>query len=331
MNRRRFLQQSSAVCASSLFLAPGISRAEPPPEVDRIRLVRAPGICIAPQYIAEDFLKLEGFQHVEYVEIQRNNTASMLVSDGADFSLETVYNIVPLLDAGHDLKVLAGIHAGCYALIGNDRVEHIRDLAGKRIAISVIGGPEHTFISSMLAYVGMKPQSQVRWVVSGSVADSMRMFMAGDADAFLATAPQPQETDLKKAGRVIVDSTHDRPWSQYFCCMAMATAKFSHRNPVATKRALRAILKASDLCDRDPALAAGILADRGYEPRRAIGLEVLGSLPYDRWRQANPEDTLRFYALRLHEVGMLRNKPEKLIQAGVDWRYLNELKRELKA
>jgi NitT/TauT family transport system substrate-binding protein len=52
---------------------------------------------------------------------------------------------------------------------------------------------------------------------------------------------------------------------------------------------------------------------------------------YTRWREANPEDTLRFYALRLHEVGMIKTSPEKLIAQGTDWRFLNELKKELKA
>ena len=59
--------------------------------------------------------------------------------------------------------------------------------------------------------------------------------------------------------------------------------------------------------------------------------QVLKSLPYDRWRQIDPEDTLRFYALRLHEVGMIKTTPEKLIAQGTDWRLLNELRKELKA
>jgi NitT/TauT family transport system substrate-binding protein len=72
-------------------------------------------------------------------------------------------------------------------------------------------------------------------------------------------------------------------------------------------------------------------ADRkGYEPRYQIGLEVLKSLPYRRWREADPEDTLRFHALRLHEVGMIKSTPQKLIAQNTDWRFLNKLKRELK-
>ena len=45
----------------------------------------------------------------------------------------------------------------------------------------------------------------------------------------------------------------------------------------------------------------------------------------------DPDDTLRFLALRLHEVGMIKTNPNKLIAQGTDWRFLNELKRELKA
>ena len=126
-------------------------------------------------------------------------------------------------------------------------------------------------------------------------------------------------------------ATLDRPWSQYFCCSLVAHRDFVARHPVATKRALRAILKAADICAQDPERAARLMRDKGYEPRYEIGLEVVKSLPYRRWREANPEDTLRFLALRLHEVGMIKTPPQKLIARGTDWRFLNELKRELKA
>jgi NitT/TauT family transport system substrate-binding protein len=49
------------------------------------------------------------------------------------------------------------------------------------------------------------------------------------------------------------------------------------------------------------------------------------------WREYDPEDALRFYALRLHQVGMIKSTPERIIAAGTDWRFLDELKRELKA
>jgi NitT/TauT family transport system substrate-binding protein len=57
----------------------------------------------------------------------------------------------------------------------------------------------------------------------------------------------------------------------------------------------------------------------------------LKSLPYDQWRTADPAETLRFHALRLHEVGMIKSTPHKILAEGTDWRFLDELKKELKA
>ena len=59
--------------------------------------------------------------------------------------------------------------------------------------------------------------------------------------------------------------------------------------------------------------------------------QALRELPYRRWRDYNPEESFRFYALRLREAGMVKNSPQKIIADGTDWRFLNELKRELKA
>src|SRR6266705_2164713 len=106
---------------------------------------------------------------------------------------------------------------------------------------------------------------------------------------------------------------------------------FVRSHPVATKRALRAVLKATDICARDPDRAAKYMVNKGYESNSAIALEVVKDVSYNAWRTFDPESTLRFYALRLHEVGMIKMTPQKVIAQGTDWRFLNELKRELKA
>jgi NitT/TauT family transport system substrate-binding protein len=105
---------------------------------------------------------------------------------------------------------------------------------------------------------------------------------------------------------------------------------YVRNHPVATKRAMRAILKAADLCANQPALAARRLVDRGFTPRYDYALQTLKDVPYDRWRDYDPEDTLRFYALRLHEVGMIKSTPQQIIAENTDWRFFNELKRELR-
>ena len=56
---------------------------------------------------------------------------------------------------------------------------------------------------------------------------SMQLFAEGKIDAFMGFAPEPQEMRAKKIGRVLIDFGKDRPWSQYFCCMAAANRDFT--------------------------------------------------------------------------------------------------------
>ena len=73
-----------------------------------------------------------------------------------------------------------------------------------------------------------------------------------------------------------------------------------------------------------------MLVDGGFTPPYDYALQSLQELPYDKWREYDAEDTLRFYALRLRETGFIKSSPQKIIADGTDWRFLDELKRELK-
>jgi len=331
ISRRRFVTGISAVGAASLLGIHGTCAAEPPPEVSKIRLVRIPAICLAPEYIAEEMLRLEGFSEVEYVEMDTVDPYEMLLVNRADISVVSPPNLIPALDAGKPVLALAGLHGGCYELFANERVRAIRELKGKRVAVGVLGNLEYYYLASMLAYVGVNPIRDVTWVEAKTFDDTMNYFIEGKADAFLGFPPQPQRLRARKIGKVIVNTTQDRPWSQYFCCMTAARREFVERNPIATKRAVRAILKATDLCAREPERAARVIVEKGYEASYEIALEVLTSLSYDRWRTYDLRDSLRFHALRLYEAGMIKATPDKLIAQGVDLRFLNELRSELKA
>jgi NitT/TauT family transport system substrate-binding protein len=141
----------------------------------------------------------------------------------------------------------------------------------------------------------------------------------------------PQEVRERKIGHVLVNSAVGRPWSQYFCCLVGASQAFVRRHPVATKRALCALLKATDFCALEPDRIARRLVDRGFTDRYDYALQTLKELPYNRWREYDPEDAGRFYAPRLHESNLIRSSPQKIIAQGTDWRCINELKKELKA
>jgi NitT/TauT family transport system substrate-binding protein len=304
--------------------------AEPPPETTRIRLVQIPGICVAPEYVAEELLQGEGFTGVQYVKKASLGDKKLALAAG-EVDLTTVFSgdFLLQLEAGDPFVLLAGVHVGCFELFGTERVRAIRDLKGRTVAVNGLGTADHVFIASMAAYVGLDPRKDITWVAY-PFAEAVRIMTAGKVDALLAFPPFAQELRAKRIGHVVVSSTVDRPWSQYFCCMVAGHREFVRQHPVATKRAVRAILKATNICALEPERVAQFLVDKGYVSRYDAALQVLKELPYNVWREYDPEDTVRFYALRLHEAGMLKSSPQKLIAQGTDWRFLNELKRELK-
>jgi NitT/TauT family transport system substrate-binding protein len=203
-------------------------------------------------------------------------------------------------------------------------------LKGKRVGIYELGKSGHLLLSVIAAEVGLDPREDLDWIVPPE-GNAMELFADGEVDAFLAFPPEPQELRARKVGRVILNMALDQPWSQYLCCIAYGNRSFVRDYPVATKRFLRAILKAADICATAPEMAAQQLVDRGFAQRYDFALQTLTELPYNRWREFDPADSMRFYALRLHEVGMIKSSPNAIIAEGTDWRYLNELKRELKA
>jgi len=331
LGRRRFLTRAAAL-TSVLAGVTGEARAEdPPPETRKIRILHVPAICHAPQYIAEELLRLEGFTDIEYVQHGARYIPAALAGAKADLSMWNAAELIPHIEANAALSVLAGIHGGCFEVFAREDIRSIRDLRGKTVAVTYLGGGDHLLLASMLAYVGIDP-GEVRWLPgTTTLLDAMEIFVSGRADVYVGFAQQPVELRARRIGHVILDTTTDKPWSQYFCCVLVANRDFVRRHPVATKRALRAILKAADLCDTAPDAAARFLSAKLYEPRLRIGMEVLEKLEYSRWRDANPEDTIRFHALRLREVGMIRSQPDRLIAQGVDTRFLLELRRELKS
>jgi len=328
-SRRNFLASASLAAASGLLGARAAIADEGPPETTTIRLNKVPGICIAPQYVADELLRTEGFTDVRYVPISSAIQHRSIVLGEVDFSLHFAAPLVMPIDAGEPITVLAGVHPGCFELFARDEVRTILDLKGKSVGIQAIGSSPHVFLAAMAAYVGLDPARDIRWVTSPSIKP-MQLFAEGKIDAFLGFPPEPQELRAHKVGHVIVNSAQDLPWSQYFCCMLAGNTEFVRRYPIATKRVLRAVMKATDLCAAEPQRVARRLIDAGFTQRYAYALETLNEVPYNVWREFDPEDSMRFYALRLHEVGMIKSTPQEIIAKGTDWRFLNELKRELK-
>jgi NitT/TauT family transport system substrate-binding protein len=229
------------------------------------------------------------------------------------------------------LTVLAGVHVGCFELFGRHGLRTVADLKGRSVGVQGLGSSQYVFLAAIAANIGLDPVNDIRWVIPEPSVKPIALFADGRIDAFLGFPPEPQELRARGIGHVIVNSALDRPWSEYFCCMLAGNREFVRNHPVATKRVLRAILKATDLCATAPELVARQVVDRGFTPLYDYALQTLNEVPYDKWRDYDAEDTMRFYALRLHEIGLIKRTPQEIIAGGTEWRFLDEIKRELKA
>src|SRR6516165_2744601 len=325
--RRLFLTNFFLAAAPGLLRSRRALAAEEALETTTIRMSKSRICAGAEAFAAEELLRAEGFKEIAYIEVSKNVEPPALANDGIDFSLNFAINHIQAIDQVAPLTILAGVHSGCYELFAREGLGGITELKGKQVGLQA-GSP--SLLRLMAAQVGLNPEKDFQWVIDPEIKP-LDLFAEGKIDAFLAFPPEPQELRARYAGHVILDTTVDRPWSQYFCCMVAANREYARRHPVATKRALRAIFNAANLCVSDPPSVARKLVDAGVTRQYDHALQTVSEIQYDKWRDYDAEDTVRFYALRLHEAGMIKSLPQKLITDNTDWRFLSELKRELKA
>jgi NitT/TauT family transport system substrate-binding protein len=322
--RRSFLTVTALAGAAGIPPFWRTHAAEPPPETRTVRFSKHPVICFAPQYVCEELLRAEGFTDIRWVDIPIPAVAQELGSGRLDFASDLSLHHIIGIDKGAPITIVSGLHGGCYELFVHGDIRAISDLKGKRVGES--GGAE--LVSLMAAWVGLDPRKDLILVTD---SDAMELFAAGKIDAHLAFPPEVQELHARNLGHVILKTAIDRPWSQYLCCSLAGNGEFVARNPVATKRVIRAILKAADLCASAPEKAARLLVDGGFTSRYDYALQAINDVPYDLWHDYDPEDTIRFYALRMHELSMIKRDPKRILAEGTDFRLFNQLKRELKA
>src|SRR5260370_2151035 len=115
--RRRFLTTLSLAGTAGLIRAPRLLAAEEALETTSVRLMRIPTICLAPQYVAEELLRAEGFSDVRYVDAPSSaGFAAALASSKTAFTMHYASPLVAAIDSLGAITVLAGLHVGCLEL-----------------------------------------------------------------------------------------------------------------------------------------------------------------------------------------------------------------------
>ncbi len=271
----------------------------------------------------------EGFGDVECVKTPLNEGPSQALAAGkVDFVMNDPPGHLMSIDEGGPIALLAGSIPAAGNLFGNDSVHTLRDLKGKKVAAPQRSSRKE-FVAAMVASVGLDPDKDIVWV-DHEPGESMRRYAAGQIDTFMGFAPEPQELRARGIGHVILNTLTDRPWSQYFCCLAATNRTFMSRYPVATRRALRAFVKAAEICIGDPQRAARTMVARGVSDKYEYVLQAVREIGYRNWRLYDAEDTARFRSLRLREAGVIKISPKKVLAEATDWHFINELKREMK-
>lgn len=314
-------------CHSGGRLAPAAT--DGPPETTTLRLQKGPVSCLAALAVASDFAAMEGFTDVKYVDVPPYILTDALVAGEIDVLMDPAAMTCLQIDAGTPVVMLSGVQAGCYQVFATPAIKSLRDFKGKTVGTRGPNTPEGVFLAVMLGSVGIDVRNDVT-LVTHSQEEGGQLLASGQIDGLVAFPPTSLDLVARGVGHVIVDSMMDRPWSQYFCCMATVRRDYLVRSPSATKRALRAVLKGADVVAKDPARAAQAMVDRGFSTDYDGMLRDLRMMPYHVWRQYDPSDSLRFYALRLRDAGLIKATPKQIISRGTDYRFLRELKQELK-
>ena len=159
--RRRFLS-GAAFAGAATVLPARRGRAEPVLETTSVRLSKISGICIAPQYVAEELLRAEGFTEIRYLEMVPGEASTVALARGnIDLSLNFAVPLITVIDAGAPVTVLAGVHVGCYELFAKPDIRSLTELTGKRVAAD-----DPMLFKLIAAQVGLDPVKDIDWVLS---------------------------------------------------------------------------------------------------------------------------------------------------------------------
>jgi NitT/TauT family transport system substrate-binding protein len=212
LNRRQFVTTLSLTGAAGLLGAPRMLAAEPALETTSVRITKNQGICYAPEYVAEEFLRDEGFTDIRFVDTPPPEIGTAIAQGKADFGLGYAPQFARDIDAGTAVTVIAGVMVGCVELFARKGIRGITDLKGKRVGVQAIGSLPNILLVLMAAQVGLHPEKDIDWVTDPKVKPK-ELFEQGKIDAFLGFPPEPQELRARAIGHVIINTAVDRPWS----------------------------------------------------------------------------------------------------------------------
>jgi NitT/TauT family transport system substrate-binding protein len=303
---------------------------EPPPETTAIRLSLA--VCDAPFMICEPYLREEGFTDIQ---LTAGAAVAQITEGRSDIATGLfVTDLAAAIEAGSPIVAIGSVHPGCSEMWASPSVATLKDLRGHTVVVRAKSANflPYTYMAIALKNAGVDP-SEVNFVVK-SDADLTRQFLDGRSDLlFLATtAAVAFRTNPENKGHLVLDQAMEAPWSEQQCCVVTTSRDWLQANPIAAKRALRAVYRASDSLPKDRLEAAKLVTDKGMFMGPANVELVRGAVnmvDYE-WRKHDLAESLRFHGRLMNQVDLLKLTPEETIAKGTDLRFTKDLVAELK-
>ena len=192
-----------------------------------------------------------------------------------------------------------------------------------------LGSDPHLFVSAMATYVGLDPVHDINWVISDITP--IELFAEGKIDAFLGFALEAQELRARKLGHVVVSGN--------FGSALVAVLLLHAGRPARTmSSAIRSRPSAS--CARYSRAPTSAFPIRRWlraswsmaGTPTTTTMRCARSPNFRTPNGANSIPRIRsgFSRCACMKPGIVKSSPQKIIANGTDWRFLNELKRELK-
>jgi NitT/TauT family transport system substrate-binding protein len=300
-----------------------------PPETVSIGLAGDP--CDSAIFGAERYLRDEGFTDIVFTDMGGN---AAITAGKAQIGRGFPTGLFAAIESGIPKVVtLGGLHPGCVEIWAQPGVSSLKDLKGRTITVTgkALANAPYSYMAMTLKQAGIDP-NDVNWVVQAD-ADTLKLFLDGKNDAvFVAAAAVPAlMKNAANKGHVIHSQAMEEPWKSTNCCFIIVSEPWYRANPIAAKRALRAIYRTADTLPADRADVAKLATDKGLYGGAAAYAnvrEAANMVPLD-WRAYDVEKAIRLYAPLLTDVGVLKASTDDLLKS-VDLKIFKELSTELK-
>jgi len=279
---------------------------------------------------AERYLRQEGFTSIEITDAA---TGPALASGKADMGVMFPPSLANSVQEGQRVVGLGGLHPGCVEIWAQQGIGSVKDLRGRTIVVrsKALSDLSYSYTAVVLKYAGIDPKD-VNFVVQAD-ADLVRLYIEGKNDAvFVATTGAAAlKANPANKGHIVHSMVMDDPWSKLDCCILVTTQDWYRTNPVAAKRAVRAIFRAADFQPADRADAVELVTNKGLfgGANNFDNVLTAANMVPANWRELDAEKSLRFYGQLLADVGLLKTSVDEVAKA-LDLRILHELRTELK-